>query len=111
MTGKLLGTGKVERPVNATTLVMRIPGLHHSAAQGALSVVRAATDPDARSGAYFGPARNFEVVGPPRPARVPKAATDPRLAHDLWERAVLLTGAEWPDRTAPGRPPANRATP
>ncbi|GAA3735911.1 SDR family oxidoreductase [Streptomyces tremellae] len=96
VTGKRFGEDTTKRPVNATTLVMRVPGLHQGADQGALPVLRAATDPGARSGDYFGPSRNFEAVGAPGHARVPRAARDPRLAAGLWERAVELTGARWP---------------
>jgi NAD(P)-dependent dehydrogenase (short-subunit alcohol dehydrogenase family) len=110
ITGKLFGTDRVKRPVNATTLVMRLPGLHHGAEQGALSVLRAATDVDARNGDYFGPSRAFGAVGGPGHAPVPRVARRPGLAREVWERAAELTGAAWPpDATAARSAPAGPA--
>ena len=44
------------------------PLLAMKPAQGALPTLRAATDPEARSGDYYGPAHFFEMLGPPVPA-------------------------------------------
>ncbi|MFF3752473.1 SDR family oxidoreductase [Streptomyces sp. NPDC002018] len=112
VTGRRFGQDTVKRPVNATTLVMKIPGLHQGADRGALSVLRAATDANARSGDYFGPSRTFEAVGLPGPARIPRAARDPRLGGALWERASELTGTRWPGEGVAHRiPPASPSFP
>lgn len=96
VTGSQFGKATVQRPVNATTLVMRIPGLSHSADQGALSLLRAATGVDVESGDYFGPSRNFEAVGPPAPAKIPRPARKADAASALWTAAEGLTGVSWP---------------
>jgi NAD(P)-dependent dehydrogenase (short-subunit alcohol dehydrogenase family) len=62
------------------------------APDGALPTLRAATDPAAESGSYWGPSRFFEVSGPPAPARVPKAAADEAVASRLFDESEKLTG-------------------
>jgi NAD(P)-dependent dehydrogenase (short-subunit alcohol dehydrogenase family) len=60
-------------------------------ADGALPTVRAATDPAAASGSYWGPARFFELNGPPVPARIPAHAKDTAVAARLWDVSEKLT--------------------
>jgi NAD(P)-dependent dehydrogenase (short-subunit alcohol dehydrogenase family) len=62
----------------------------HSAAQGALPFVRAATDPAALAGEYYGP--QLRVWGPPIRERPSRQSRDPELAAALWERSEALTG-------------------
>ena len=61
-----------------------------SAARGALPFVRAATDPAAQAGEYYGP--QFQVWGPPVRERPSRQSRDPDLAAALWERSEALTG-------------------
>jgi hypothetical protein len=61
-----------------------------TAAQGALPFVRAATDPAAQTGEYYGP--QFQVWGPPVRERPSRQSRDPGLAAALWERSEALTG-------------------
>jgi NAD(P)-dependent dehydrogenase (short-subunit alcohol dehydrogenase family) len=61
-----------------------------SAAHGALPFVRAATDPAAQAGEYYGP--QFQVWGPPVRERPSRQSRDPELAAALWERSEALTG-------------------
>ena len=61
-----------------------------SAAQGALPFVRAATDPAAQAGEYYGP--QFQIWGPPVRERPSRQSRDPDLAARLWERSEALTG-------------------
>jgi NAD(P)-dependent dehydrogenase (short-subunit alcohol dehydrogenase family) len=61
-----------------------------SAAQGALPFVRAATDPAAQAGEYYGP--QLQVWGPPIRERPSRQSRDPELAAALWERSEALTG-------------------
>ncbi len=68
------------------------PLLAQSAAAGALPVLFAATDPDARGGAYYGPQNRPETKGPPGPARVSAAAQDAAAAARLWEASERLVG-------------------
>jgi protochlorophyllide reductase len=65
-----------------------------SASTGALGFVRAATDPAARGGEYYGPV--FQVWGPPVRERPSRQARDPQLAFGLWERSEALTGITFP---------------
>jgi NAD(P)-dependent dehydrogenase (short-subunit alcohol dehydrogenase family) len=64
-------------------------------ADGALPTLRAATDPAAQSGSYWGPARFFELSGPPIPARIPGRAQDAAAAARLWEVSEKLTGVSF----------------
>jgi NAD(P)-dependent dehydrogenase (short-subunit alcohol dehydrogenase family) len=63
-----------------------------SAADGALPVLQAATDPALVSGAYIGSIGPFELRGPPGPAAVPRQATDPETGRRLWALAESWTG-------------------
>jgi len=61
-------------------------------ADGALPTLRAATDPAAASGSYWGPRGLFEMRGPPAPARISASALDPSTAAWLWDESAKLTG-------------------
>lgn len=63
-----------------------------TASAGALPVVRAATDPTASTGAYFGPRGVLEAWGPPGPARKSRRAQDADDAATLWDISAQLTG-------------------
>jgi len=62
--------------------------------------LRAATDPTAAGGSYWGPSRFFELNGPPAPGKISKAATDPATAARLWSVSETLTGVPFPFATA-----------
>jgi NAD(P)-dependent dehydrogenase (short-subunit alcohol dehydrogenase family) len=62
---------------------------------GALPTLRAATDPAAAGGSYWGPAHFFEMNGPPVPARVAKRAKDAAVAERLWNVSEELTGVSY----------------
>ncbi len=96
--------------VAVTELVERGPGLdsefaanwakdrdnYHSAAQGALPTLYAATAPDAIGGAYYGPTGEEEKRGPLGFARVPEAAANQADAARLWQLSERLTGVRYP---------------
>jgi NAD(P)-dependent dehydrogenase (short-subunit alcohol dehydrogenase family) len=63
--------------------------------EGALPTLRAATDPEAAGGDYFGPGRLFEMNGPPAKARINKRARDAEVAARLWETSEALTGLRY----------------
>ena len=63
--------------------------------QGALPTLRAATDPAAGPASYWGPARFFELSGPPVPARIPARARDEALAAKLFDVSEKLTGVSF----------------
>jgi NAD(P)-dependent dehydrogenase (short-subunit alcohol dehydrogenase family) len=64
-------------------------------ADGALPTLRAATDPDARPGDYFGPRRFFEMNGPPELARINRRAQDLEVAARLWQVSEQRTGVQF----------------
>jgi NAD(P)-dependent dehydrogenase (short-subunit alcohol dehydrogenase family) len=66
------------------------PWASHSAAAGALPTLFAATSPEARGGAYYGPNGFYELKGPPAPAKMSRAALDPATAARLWSVSETL---------------------
>lgn len=66
-----------------------------SAADGALPTLRAATDPGASTGDYYGPRGLFEIAGPPVKVGCTARARDEADARQLWERSVALTGVDY----------------
>ncbi|MBB5696425.1 SDR family oxidoreductase [Muricoccus pecuniae] len=99
--------------VAVTELVARGPGLDsesgrlwasrrehfQTAAQGALPTLYAATAPQARGGAYYGPTGPQEVNGPLGLATIPTAASDTGAAARLWTATEELTGTRFLSRT------------
>jgi hypothetical protein len=59
---------------------------------GALPTLRAATDPSAESGSYWGPSRFGEMNGPPDRARISERAKDEAVAKRLWDDSERLAG-------------------
>lgn len=96
--------------VAVTELIARGPGLdsefgkqwavdrdkYHSAAQGALSTLYAATAPEAVGGAYYGPTGEEQKRGPLGFADTPPAATNKADAEQLWALSEQLTGVSYP---------------
>ncbi|WP_188237061.1 oxidoreductase [Sphingopyxis sp. LK2115] len=66
----------------------------NSAAQGAWPTLQAATGAHVQGGDYLGPQGLGEVTGWSGPARASRAARDPKLARELWERSIDLTGVD-----------------
>ena len=65
-------------------------------AGGAMPTLRAATDPAAQGGTYWGPRGLLEISGPPVPARIPGPAQDEAVAARLWQVSEALTGVSFP---------------
>ncbi|OUM73478.1 short-chain dehydrogenase [Pseudomonas caspiana] len=96
--------------VAVTELIARGPGLdskfghewakdrekYHSAAQGALSSLYAATAPQAVGGTYYGPIGEEEKRGPLGFATVPQAAAAQEDVAKLWQLSERLTGVTYP---------------
>jgi len=59
---------------------------------GALPTLRAATDPDAESGSYWGPNGIMEMRGSPVKVKSNRRSHDKRVARRLWEVSEELTG-------------------
>ncbi len=68
-----------------------LPFLFQPAWQGALPTLFAATDPDARDGAYYGPDRLGGTRGYPTEEKPPRQALDTAVAARLWETSLELT--------------------
>ena len=67
-----------------------------SAQMGALPTLRAATDPAARGGQYYGPDGRFEFKGYPRPVKSTARSHDEQAQGRLWQESERLTGVTYP---------------
>ena len=65
-------------------------------ARGALPTLRAAVDPEARGGDYYGPRGLFELMGSPKKVRTSSAARNESDARRLWKISEELTGVVFP---------------
>jgi NAD(P)-dependent dehydrogenase (short-subunit alcohol dehydrogenase family) len=66
------------------------------APMGALPTLRAAVDPEAAGGAYYGPGGLFEMRGSPRAVQSNARSHDEALQRRLWEVSEELTGVTFP---------------
>jgi NAD(P)-dependent dehydrogenase (short-subunit alcohol dehydrogenase family) len=89
------GAGGSGRGITAwiSDLVVKLVG--HSAADGALPQLMAATLPDVGGGAYFGPQGWKELKGPPGPAVIAPQALDAEVAAALWAASEGLTAVRF----------------
>ena len=71
------------------------PMISHSAADGALPIILAATSTEAKGGAYFGPTLLSEMKGPPGQAEIRPQARDAVVAAQLWSASERLTGVRF----------------
>jgi NAD(P)-dependent dehydrogenase (short-subunit alcohol dehydrogenase family) len=69
--------------------------LLQSAHQGALPVMRAATDPSARAGEYYGPGGRKQYTGYPVRVESSPRSHDPAAQRRLWEISEQLTGVTY----------------
>ncbi|GLH98211.1 oxidoreductase [Phytohabitans aurantiacus] len=63
--------------------------------RGALATLRAATDPEASGGEYYGPSGIGELKGAPKTVRANAKAHDQALARQLWDESERLTGVAY----------------
>lgn len=75
------------------------PLVSQSAAAGALPTLFAATAPEAKGGAYYGPSGFYEMKGSVAEAFVAPQAKDASVAARLWEVSEELTQVRWPTST------------
>ncbi len=73
--------------------IFRVVG--QSAAMGALPILYAATAPNARGGAYYGPGGPRETKGYPGEAKIEPQALDRETAQRLWNVSEELTGVRY----------------
>jgi len=71
------------------------PFVSHSAAEGALPTLFAATSPEAKAAGYYGPNWFYELKGPPVPAKIMPQAKDTAVAARLWDVSATLTGVSF----------------
>jgi NAD(P)-dependent dehydrogenase (short-subunit alcohol dehydrogenase family) len=72
------------------------PFIAQDASMGALPLLRAATDPRAAGGQYYGPGGLLENKGHPKLVRSSARSYDQDVALRLWEAAEKLTGVSFP---------------
>ncbi|MDH4168374.1 MAG: oxidoreductase [Acidimicrobiia bacterium] len=94
------GGSATELSRNLPTLLQKLEPVTavftQSAAMGALPTLRAATDPAATGGQYYGPGGFGEMKGHPVVRQPTKAACRDADATRLWEISEELTGVSWP---------------
>jgi NAD(P)-dependent dehydrogenase (short-subunit alcohol dehydrogenase family) len=71
------------------------PLISHSASEGALPTLFAATSSEAKGGGYYGPNRFYELKGPPAPAKIMPRAQDAAASGRLWDVSASLTGVSF----------------
>lgn len=81
-------------PLPLRTMTPLAGPFFNSAAQGAWPTLQAATGANVQGGDYLGPQGLGEITGRSGPARATRTARDPKLAKELWERSVELTGVD-----------------
>jgi NAD(P)-dependent dehydrogenase (short-subunit alcohol dehydrogenase family) len=89
--GRSLGR---DRPVQASDRAMPFT---QDVEQGTEPLLYATVGRNAASGAYYGPAGPFGLVGPATLASIPRSARGVDLARSLWAVAEDLTGTRLPD--------------
>ncbi|MDV3125653.1 SDR family NAD(P)-dependent oxidoreductase [Mycobacterium sp. 21AC1] len=94
--------------ISNTELMRHIPGsglpgfrqvaglVTNSPAMGALATLRAATDPAAHGGQYYGPDGFRELRGHPKLVRSSSQSHDPQVQRRLWAVSEELTGVSYP---------------
>jgi NAD(P)-dependent dehydrogenase (short-subunit alcohol dehydrogenase family) len=100
--GKTLRVTAAHPGVTSTELMRHVPVfrlvspfLSQSAKVGALPTLRAACDPQAQSGDYYGPSGMFEFAGPPIKVPSNAASHDEDTARRLWTVSEQLTGVAY----------------
>ncbi|RYG71250.1 SDR family NAD(P)-dependent oxidoreductase [bacterium] len=73
--------------------------LFQPAPQGALPTLFAATSPQAKAGAYYGPDKMSEMRGSPTLAKVPSQAEDRAAAERLWNVSEQLVGLSFQEKS------------
>jgi NAD(P)-dependent dehydrogenase (short-subunit alcohol dehydrogenase family) len=85
----------LERVLISSRLRMLNFWLVQSPRAGALPTLRAAVDPSARGGTYYGPSGPLEYTGDPTEVESNARAHDPEAQRRLWEVSERLTGVTY----------------
>tara|TARA_B100000686_G_scaffold346954_1_gene434624 strand:- start:468 stop:1415 length:948 start_codon:yes stop_codon:yes gene_type:complete len=72
-----------------------VPKLTQPTTHGAIPTLRAATDPLAKGGDYYGPSNRMETFGPAVKVQAKKDAYDVHDGRALWEQSIELTGVDF----------------
>jgi NAD(P)-dependent dehydrogenase (short-subunit alcohol dehydrogenase family) len=72
------------------------PFIAQPAEMGALPILRAATDPAARGGEYYGPGNMMQMRGAPELVKSNVLSYDEKVARRLWTESERLTGVRYP---------------
>ena len=92
---ELIANGPGSKGFMGTAVGLFAPLFSHSAADGALPTLFAATSPEARTAGYYGPNGFLDMKGLPAPAKIMPQAEDAEISARLWERSTQLTGVNW----------------
>jgi hypothetical protein len=95
-TGLGLETARELARKGAGRAVKLLTPLTQSAAMGALPTLRAATDPSAAGGKYYGPDGFLETGGHPVLVESSARSHDTRLQQELWDHSEAATGVSYP---------------
>jgi len=87
---------RYEKPATRIAARMLGPLVMQSAAAGALPTLRAATDPAAAGGSYYGPSGRHQYKGHPVLVDAAPAAHDVTASQQLWDASEKLTGVAFP---------------
>ena len=88
-------SSSLERAVISPRLRFLNFWLVQGAEAGALPTLRAATDPSARGGEYYGPAGRFQFAGDPVRVESNDRSHDATAQRQLWDMSEQLTGARY----------------
>ncbi|CAO5192258.1 SDR family oxidoreductase [Frankia sp. AiPs1] len=95
--GGFAGGADGKRRARIKRLVDRIPNpIVHSAHMGSLPLLRAAVDPQAKGGEYYGPRGLFTMTGPPVAVKSNARSRDEQTAGRLWQLSEELTSVSFP---------------
>jgi NAD(P)-dependent dehydrogenase (short-subunit alcohol dehydrogenase family) len=86
------------------------PLITQTPAMGALPTLRAATDPGAHGGQYYGPGGRNEVKGHPRPVTSSPESYEVAVQQRLWAVSEDLTGVKFPVVHSPRSFPSGSPT-
>jgi NAD(P)-dependent dehydrogenase (short-subunit alcohol dehydrogenase family) len=89
--GRRLGDRRLYRAIRPV-----LEWLSQSAAQAALPILRAATDPGVAGGEFYGPSGRLGMRGHPVRTESSRSSHDEEIARRLWQLSEDLTGIRFP---------------
>ena len=99
-TGLWRTSSALERALMSSRLRLLNFWLAQGPRRGALPILRAASDPTASGGEYYGPGGVFEFTGAPTRVESSASSHDFALQRQLWETSEQLTGVSYPGSQA-----------